>query len=82
MMRRLGAAAVLLVLPALLAPAGLPGAGRAQAEDARPQELQRTPTLRNEVYARLATAQQAATPPALRISSASRQTIPTASLQM
>ena len=35
MMRRLGAAAVLLVLPALLAPAGLPGAGRAQAEDAQ-----------------------------------------------
>ena len=60
MMRRLGAAAVLLALPALLAAAGLPGAGRAQAEDARPQELQRTPTLRNEVYARLATAQQAA----------------------
>lgn len=60
MMRRLGAAAVLLALPALLAPAGLPGAGRARAEDARPQELQRTPTLRNEVYARLATAQQAA----------------------
>ena len=62
-LRRLGAAAVLLALPALLAPTGLPGAGRARAEDARAQELQptrRTPTLRNEVYAKLAAAQQAA----------------------
>jgi tetratricopeptide (TPR) repeat protein len=62
-LRRLGAAAVLAVLPALLAPAGWPGAGRAEAEDARGQALQRTrrtPTLRNEVYQRLAAAQQAA----------------------
>jgi tetratricopeptide (TPR) repeat protein len=57
---RLGAAAVLVALPALLAPAGSPGAGRARAEDARAQAPQRTPTLRNEVYQRLAAAQQAA----------------------
>ena len=62
-MRRLGAAIALAVLPVLLAPAGWPGAGRVEAQDARGQERQRTrrtPTLRNEVYQRLALAQQAA----------------------
>jgi len=57
-LRRLGVAAVLLALPALLAPAGWPGASSARAEDA--QATRRTPTLRNEVHAKLADVQQAA----------------------
>ena len=60
---RLGVAAALLALPALLAPAGWPGASSARAEDARAgqaQETRRTPTLRNEVHAKLADVQQAA----------------------
>jgi len=59
--RGLGLAAALFALPAFFSAAGLSTEGSAQAQEQKQQQsTRRTPALRNEVYEKLAIAQQAA----------------------